>query len=208
MYSEIKLEMNSLQGAIDALSQGISMNSNDNEGVYEAKLQLSRLFERNNQTTKTITILKELLQNGPSEFFIRASARLLHCQAVYKYAAAQKIDLAAIGIKVISTITDFDDTENITNLNWFLLSVLAWSQHFKDRNNYAAATSCVDLLRKCGRDKKWQLLCYLVEHQLIISNQRQPTNVPLDEVKRLLDGPPVGVLFLTLGFSIDPWFYD
>ena len=171
------------------------MNSNDSAAVYEAKLQLSRLYERNNQTTKSFTILKEVLDNGPSEFFIRASARLLHCQSVYKYGAAQKIDLATVGVKVISTIADFDSTEHVTNPNWFLLSVLAWSQHFKERNNYAAATSCVDLLRKfsVAGDKKWQLLCYLVEHQLIISNQRQPTNVPFDEVKRLLDGPPGGV---------------
>ena len=196
MYSQIQIDRQQLPAAIDALERGISMCSNgDQSFVNEAKLHLSRLYERNNQITKSTAILNDFIRTCEGEFFIRASARLLHSQAVNKHAS--KIDLPSLSLKVMTTCAKFESVDNVTNRNWLLLSLLDWLTYFNDRNNYEAATNCLELMKKGAPDKKWQLLCYLAENQLIVSNYQQ-SNASLDfaKIKNLLDGPSYRVFLV------------
>ena len=107
---------------------------------------------------------------------------------------ATQIDLPSLSLKVSKTCAEFDTVDNVTNKNWLLLSLLDWLRYFNDRNNYEAATCCLELMKKGATDKKWQLLCYLAENQLIVSNHQNLSAVSDAEIKNLLDGPSFRVL--------------
>ena len=92
---------------------------------------------------------------------------------------------------MIQKLSDF--SQNLVNENWFLLAVYAWSNHFSNKNNYAAAGTCLDVMKKFASDKKWKLLCYLVENQQIAENQRKVEPISNEKIEALIDGPSLGV---------------
>ena len=107
---------------------------------------------------------------------------------------------------MIQKLSDFG--QNLVNENWFLLAVYSWSKHFSNKNNYAAAGCCLDVMKKFATDKKWKLLCYLAENQQIAENQRKVEPISNEKIEALIDGPLLGVenfaRFCRLKLKINP----